>query len=348
MSTCCCRGPTPGLPSVSGLRLIPAPDPSRERGVAGTAHAVGGNAGTLRRRRAHRNRYRVAPSTDRIRLSRCQLRLHRSHTAHRRTRRSRRSRPPIPAARAPKSALRPRRHGSSRISSRKRSSATTGDSDIGRTLYKLLVPIELEGFLASADQTQLVLDAHTAGIPWEMLDDEAPGIDHHRWSIRSKLLRKFKTERFRERATDATSRAAVLVIGEPDCPPEYPPLPGAYAEAKAVAELVTAAKGEVVESVRAVMAGEQDATRPNARTVWALLNGEWRIVHVAGHGHGDDTLAILAAWSCRTTRFSGRAKSVRCGSCRNSCSSIAATLERSRAMPCSRIARTSHPAWRDG
>ena len=70
-----------------------------------------------------------------------------------------------------------------------------------------------------------------------------------------------------------------------DCPPEYPPLPGAYAEAKAVAELLTAAKGEIVESVPAVMAGEQDATRPNARTVLgALLNGEWRIVHVAGHG----------------------------------------------------------------
>jgi CHAT domain-containing protein len=165
------------------------------------------------------------------------------------------------------------------------SSATTGDSDIGRTLYKLLVPIELEGFLASADQTQLVLDAHTAGIPWEMLDDEAPGRHDDPWAIRSKLLRKFKTERFRERVSDATSRATVLVVGEPDCPPEYPPLPGALAEARAVAELLTAAKGEIVDSVRAVMVGEQDPTRPNARTVLgALLNGEWTIVHVAGHG----------------------------------------------------------------
>ena len=165
------------------------------------------------------------------------------------------------------------------------SSVTTGDSDIGRTLYKLLVPIELEGFLASADQTQLVLDAHTAAIPWEMLDDEAPRQHDDPWAIRSKLLRKFKTGRFRDRVSDATSRAAVLVVGEPDCPPEYPPLPGAHAEAKAVAELLTAAKGEIVDSVRAVMAGEQHPTRPNARTVLgALLNGEWTIVHVAGHG----------------------------------------------------------------
>jgi CHAT domain-containing protein len=172
----------------------------------------------------------------------------------------------------------------------KEASSASGASDIGRTLYKLLVPIELEGFLASASETQIVLDEHTAGIPWEMLDDDnGGGTNPFPWAIRSKLLRKFKTETFRDRVTDANAQAAILVIGEPACPPDYPPLPGAYAEAAAVYECLAAAGGDLVASVRTVMAEQPSGRRPNARAVLgALLNGDWRVVHVAGHGASTD------------------------------------------------------------
>jgi CHAT domain-containing protein len=165
-------------------------------------------------------------------------------------------------------------------------SGATQDSQIAHTLYKLLVPIELEGFLAGSTETQIVLDEHTAGIPWELLADDDGDLKAGRpWAIRAKLLRKFKTEDFRERVTDASGQASILVIGEPDCPPDYPPLPGAYHEAKAVYECLNAANREAIGSVVKVMAEAEGGPRPAARTVvGALLNDTWRVVHVAGHG----------------------------------------------------------------
>jgi CHAT domain-containing protein len=168
----------------------------------------------------------------------------------------------------------------------KEASATDRDPDIARTLYKLLVPIQLEGFLGGATETQIVLDEHTAGIPWELLDDQnGDGKDDRPWAIRSKLLRKFKTEDFRERVTDASAQASILVIGEPDCPPDYPALPGAYKEAKAVYDCLAAAGQDAVGTVTKVMAEVEGGPRPVARTVvGALLKDPWRVVHVAGHG----------------------------------------------------------------
>jgi CHAT domain-containing protein len=169
---------------------------------------------------------------------------------------------------------------------REASSGQSLDPQIGSTLYKLLVPVELEAFLTSSGETQMVLDEGTAGIPWELLDDddgtrgnEAP------WAIRSKLLRKFKTETFRQQVRDAGTGAPILVIGEPACPDDYPPLPGAYREAKAVYECLSAAVPNVAARVEKVMADTDNGPKPIARTVVnALLAEDWRVVHVAGHG----------------------------------------------------------------
>ena len=166
------------------------------------------------------------------------------------------------------------------------SSGQSLDPQIGRTLYKLLIPVELEAFLASSIETHLVLDQGTAGIPWEILDDgggtDASGLP---WAIRSKLLRKFKTEEFRRQVKDVDSRAPILVIGEPACPADYPPLPGAYKEAKAVLECLTTAVPMVASRITNVMADTENGPKPIARTVInALLSDYWRVVHVAGHG----------------------------------------------------------------
>ena len=87
------------------------------------------------------------------------------------------------------------------------------------------LPLELEPFLAGSNDMQIVLDEGTAGIPWELLDDG--GEDEHAepdwwpWAIRTKLIRKLRTERFRERVVDADAESHALVIGEPECPPGY-------------------------------------------------------------------------------------------------------------------------------
>jgi len=167
------------------------------------------------------------------------------------------------------------------------SSELNTDQQIGRTLYNLLVPLELEAFLASSGETQIEVDKGTAGIPWELLDDASPTRSPQAkpWAIRSKLLRKFRTETFRTQVTEADTDASILIIGEPECPPDYPPLPGALEEAREVYKLLTSASELAPESVRRLFAEDQMQSGPDARQVVdALFERSWRVVHVAGHG----------------------------------------------------------------
>jgi CHAT domain-containing protein len=166
------------------------------------------------------------------------------------------------------------------------SSELNADPQIGRTLYNLLVPLELEAFLASSGETQIEVDEGTAGIPWELLDDSSTAqAPRPPWAIRSKLLRKYRTETFRTQVTDADTDASILVIGEPQSPPAYPPLPGALQEAKDVFGLLTSGRGLERDSVKGLFAEGQLQDGPDARQVVdTLFERSWRVVHVAGHG----------------------------------------------------------------
>ncbi|MBF8753630.1 DUF7379 domain-containing protein [Pseudomonas guariconensis] len=161
-------------------------------------------------------------------------------------------------------------------------------STIGQTLFKLLVPLEMDTYLSGTTEMQIELDAFTAAIPWELLNT---GRDPDRsmpeaqipWAIRSKLLRKLRTENYREQVVDATANAYVLIIGEPATDPNrYPRLPGARAEARSIARLM---EGALPERVHALIAEDTDAFNVDALAVTsALLSHDWRIVHIAGHG----------------------------------------------------------------
>ena len=92
------------------------------------------------------------------------------------------------------------------------------DRRIGRTLFQLLIPIEMEPFLGGTTEMVIELDSGTAGIPWELLDtDTGGGSNAPPWAIRAKLLRKLRTTEFRQQVVDADADASVLVIGEPKC-----------------------------------------------------------------------------------------------------------------------------------
>src|SRR5262249_9368879 len=116
-------------------------------------------------------------------------------------------------------------------------------AQIGTTLFKLLVPVDLESFLAGSTDMQIELDDRTAGIPWELLDDtaETKRSEMEPWAIRTKLLRKLRQEEYRVTVKDADAAAYALVIGSPECPEDYPPLPGAREEALAVFESLSPA-----------------------------------------------------------------------------------------------------------
>ncbi len=162
------------------------------------------------------------------------------------------------------------------------------DRRIGRTLFQLLIPIEMEPFLGGTTEMVIELDSGTAGIPWELLDTDA-GSGHHSppWAIRAKLLRKLRTTTFRQHVVDAEADASVLVIGEPKCDPKiYPRLTGARAEANAVAARLSAIGALDAQRVKALISPEDpEQFGADALTVVnSLLERDWRIVHIAGHG----------------------------------------------------------------
>ncbi|HZT56179.1 MAG TPA: CHAT domain-containing protein, partial [Burkholderiaceae bacterium] len=157
------------------------------------------------------------------------------------------------------------------------------DPQIGRTLFNLLVPVEVEPFLGGTSEMVIELQPETAGIPWELLDTnpDAQASDRRPWSIRSRLVRKLRVASFRAQVMDANADDEVLVIGEPACDPaRYPRLEGARTEAIAVADRLAApGSGVAPEKVHRLV------ERNDAQTIInALFERRYRIVHIAGHG----------------------------------------------------------------
>lgn len=164
------------------------------------------------------------------------------------------------------------------------------DAQLGRTLFRLLVPVELEPALGSSAELLLELDEGTAGIPWELLDTRAgthgADGDPRPWAVRTRLLRKLRMQDYRLRPADAGVEARVLVIGEPACDShQYAALPGARAEARAVVERLTAPGALGTDCVTALIGSDDGHARPGAlEVINALMADDWRIVHIAGHG----------------------------------------------------------------
>ena len=179
----------------------------------------------------------------------------------------------------------------------KASNDANTDPQIGRTLFNLLIPVEMEAFLGGTSEMVIELQPETAGIPWELLDTnpDAEAADPRPWAIRSKLIRKLQIKDFRAQVTDASPDDSVLVIGEPLCDPaSYPPLDGARREAIAVAKSLAAPGiGIGAAKVRALVDHNDAQTIINA-----LFERPYRVVHIAGHGEaGRDGGVVLSGES---------------------------------------------------
>jgi hypothetical protein len=160
------------------------------------------------------------------------------------------------------------------------------DQQISRTLFDLLIPIELEAYLVGSGEMQIELDPESARIPWELLDTNSDAAtDQRPWAIRVKLLRKLRIQGFRDHVSDAGADANALVIGEPECGKEYPRLFGARREAVAVQTSLVGPAGLDPSLVKALISADPSTVGADARTVInALFERPWRIVHIAGHG----------------------------------------------------------------
>jgi hypothetical protein len=167
---------------------------------------------------------------------------------------------------------------------------STGSSDkntddrIGRTLFNLVIPMEIEAYLAGSGEMQIELDPQTASIPWELLDPKRDDSELP-WAIRVKLLRKLRIRKFRERVNDAGVDGGVLVIGEPQCPDDYPRLYAARNEALAVRAALAPPGSPDEDRLLALISEDAADFGPSAtEVVNALFDRPWRVVHVAGHG----------------------------------------------------------------
>ena len=152
---------------------------------------------------------------------------------------------------------------------------TRTDPELPRTLFELLLPNEIKEQAPDRSNLVLVLDEESARYPWELLENRWDGSGLP-LALNRGLLRQLEVPLFRENPIRSLGRAA-LVVGDPMLDEKGPlkPLPGARAEAEAVADVLErSGRFEVTRRIQS-SAGE---------IVRGLFAQSFRVIHLAGHG----------------------------------------------------------------
>ncbi|MBE2243390.1 MAG: CHAT domain-containing protein [Burkholderiaceae bacterium] len=171
---------------------------------------------------------------------------------------------------------------------------TAWQQDIGRMLFQLMVPHEFKDAARQLERVVLVVDAATANLPWELMLADAAGAsgDALPMAVRTPVVRQLASKRFRIQVRQALERNA-LVVGNPSVEgfgaafpdprqpersdnPDPPPLPGAEAEANAVAAVLGALNYRVAQAIGADV--------PASEVLALLYRQPYRLLHVAAHG----------------------------------------------------------------
>lgn len=151
------------------------------------------------------------------------------------------------------------------------------NQNIGKALFEILVPNAIKDRAPDQRSTVLLLDTRSAAIPWELFED---GLQTDRrprgpLAIEAGLVRQLVDEHGRQQVRQAPDRTA-LVVGDPIVDDDrFAPLPGAEAEANAVAAQL-AGRYDVKSLVK-------DQAKPQA-ILAALHERPWQVVHLAMHG----------------------------------------------------------------
>jgi CHAT domain-containing protein len=154
------------------------------------------------------------------------------------------------------------------------------DEQLYNTLYELLVPNSLKGQGYGSENLLLVIDEEAGALPLEMLANRSHDLDVQPLAVEVGVIRRLETRTFAE-TTRPSSGHAALVIGDP-AGTGMPELPAARDEAKKVASLLRTRGYEVTSIIAGV--DDDDDVVPILN---ALFRHEYRIVHIAGHGHFD-------------------------------------------------------------
>lgn len=175
----------------------------------------------------------------------------------------------------------------------------------GRILFELLWPESLKHRSAEEQNRRLILDEQSAAFPWELLDDRRPWMSADDTNapkpappaVRAGIVRQLLQTRFSEKVVATRGKPKALIIGDPGAEPVkgFGALPGAEAEATAVAELLgtTRQSHDVTLLVKA-------AATPN-QIFKQLLGQAWEIVHISAHGVVDYDMAGADGTNRRVT-----------------------------------------------
>ncbi|PWB47082.1 MAG: hypothetical protein C3F18_12250 [Nitrosomonadales bacterium] len=148
--------------------------------------------------------------------------------------------------------------------------ATQDQPGLSRAVFELMVPNGMKEAVAEVRSLMMSVDPEAAAYPWELMRDSDQS-DEKPLATRVELVRQLATTHGRGRVPTVTGNG-VFIVG--DTQSGLIELPGAQAEAKAVARVFSGQGHEV-----------NDLYRANAQQVFeALFNGRYRFMHLAGHG----------------------------------------------------------------
>jgi tetratricopeptide (TPR) repeat protein len=138
-----------------------------------------------------------------------------------------------------------------------------------RVLFELMIPTDLKDGLAQLDNVVFVVDAETSVYPWEIMSMGAEPL-----CVAKGLVRQLQTVRYRPHI-GARSAQLAYVVGDPMVSAPFQQLPGARAEARAVADMLH----------RKFEVGFVDQQLSALDVLAGLYAKPYRIVHLAGHGY---------------------------------------------------------------
>ena len=150
------------------------------------------------------------------------------------------------------------------------------------TLYELLFPPALKASLQQPTNLMFVLDPEAAHYPWELLATRIHEQGIQPVASRTPMLRRLRIESGRDQVRPGTGTTA-LVIGDPPTT-AFPRLEGARQEALLVAQLLEEAGWDVT---RLIPSSPVDTAIGPDDIVNALFAADYRLVHIAAHGHYD-------------------------------------------------------------
>ena len=156
----------------------------------------------------------------------------------------------------------------------------SASEQLHNTLYELLLPPSMKEQGRERDNLMYVVDDHAAQLPLELLATSTHDEGVVPIALDVGVIRRLETSTFRPNVRTASGTAA-LVIGNPPAGRELPFLPGAAAEAVAVAQVLRDNGFAVSELIRR---SHDDASVTPADVLNMLFASEYRVVHIAGHG----------------------------------------------------------------